>query len=103
MRFFSKIVCICNICFIAAALMRIIEFGRVKAGNPEALIPLPPLEGTIAVLGLVVAVILNYFFLCCCIYWLATKKIRLVPRLVTIFNVLIFPIQIIYFFFSPNS
>lgn len=99
MRFFSRIVLICNCCFIIAVILRYVELVKRAKGNMDSIIPLPPLESTLVTLGLLVAIVINTVFVFLCLYWLATKKINFIPRWVVLFNLLIFPVQVWYHFF----
>jgi hypothetical protein len=102
MRTFSKIVFICNICFIIAAVFRIIEFGLKKNGQVEALIPLPAVEGIIAILGFIVSFFLNIVFVSIVSFQKIKKKEIAIPSFLVIFNIAMLPIQIWYFFFFKS-
>ena len=97
MRFYSRIVFICNICFIIAVIMWWIEKSRRTHGNYDGLIKFQPLEATFVILGYS-AILLNLVFVFLCLYWLATKKIKLIPRWIVLFNLLMFPLQVYYHF-----
>jgi hypothetical protein len=99
MRIFSKIVFICNLCFIAAALLRIVELGMKKG---DAVIPLPALEGSIVVLGFVLAIILNAIFCAIVVFQKVLKSPINYAAFILWFNVILFPIQIGYFFFQKG-
>ncbi len=99
MRLFSKIVFIFNACFVAAAILRLIEMAKRSQGNLDALIPLAPLEGALVILGYS-AIFLNAFFVCVYLYRLAMRKLNLVPRWIVYFNLVMFPVQVWYFFFA---
>lgn len=98
MRIFSKIVALCNICFIIAVILRAVELAKRAKGNHEGAIPFQPLESTIVVLGYG-AIFINIIFLLFSIYWLIRKKIKLIPRWIVIFNLLVLPAQVYFFFF----
>ena len=98
MRFFSRIVLLCNCCFIIAVVLRYIEMVKRTKGNFESAIPLPLLEGTLVILGYG-AIMINVIFVCVSFYLLATKKIKLIPRWIVLFNLIIFPVQVWYHFF----
>ena len=99
MRFFSKIVFICNICFIISVVMRLVEFGMRKNGNVNAVIPLQAVEGTIVILGFIVAVLLNAAFVFVVLFRKSIKKPILVNNFILFFNLLLFPVEIWYSFF----
>ena len=94
MRFFSKIVFICNLCFVLAAVLRLIEMIPREGKGHEAVIPLPVVEGTLAILGLLLAFVLNAIFVLCCMYLGARRRLHIIPRAVLFFNLLIFPVQV---------
>ena len=98
MRFYSRLVFICNVCFIIAVVMWWVEKARRLKGNYDGLIRFQPLEATLVILGYG-AIILNFFFVLLSIYWYATKRIKLIPRWIVLFNLLIFPLQVYYHFF----
>ncbi|MEI2749326.1 MAG: hypothetical protein V9E88_11270 [Ferruginibacter sp.] len=98
MRIFSKIVALCNICFIIAVILRAVELAKRAKGNHDGAIPFQPLESTIVILGYG-AIFINIIFLLFSIYWLIRKKIKLIPRWIVIFNLLVLPAQVYFFFF----
>jgi hypothetical protein len=97
MRFFSKLACICNICFLLSFLLRMIESSRRVDGNYDMVI-YQPLEGTIAILGLLLAVIFNAAFILLCGYWVFAKKIKNIPLWIVLFNILVFPFEVYFLF-----
>jgi len=100
MRIFNKVVFICNVCFIAAVFLRWIEMNNKKDGPFTGnVIPLPALQNMLVLLGYG-AIILNLLFCIICIIRLLTKGNLFLPKWVSIFNLLIFPAQVWYFFFS---
>ncbi len=98
MRTFSKVVFICNICFIVAAVIRLIDIGLKKNGSSEALIPLPFVVATIAVLGTFVSFILNVVFAGVFTVKKLSKKIIEIPAFLIYFNLIMLPVEIWYFF-----
>jgi hypothetical protein len=98
MRTFSKIVFICNCCFVVAVLMRLIELSLRKGGNPEVIIPLHSVVASILVLGLFLSLILDVVFL----FIVALKKVMQKPLLISTFilyfNLIMLPIEIWYNF-----
>ncbi len=99
MRIFSKIVFICNLCFILAVILRWVEMGKRAKGNLDGAIPFQPLESTLVILGYF-AVIFNLIYLIFVLYWWATRKIKLIPAWIVLFNLILLPIQLYFFFFS---
>ena len=97
MRIFSKIVFIFNACFIAAAILRLVELVKRSQGNINAAIPLPFLENTLVLLGYS-AIFINVVFALLSAYWLVNGKFNLLPRWIVLFNLVMFPIQLCYFF-----
>lgn len=97
MRFFSKIVFICNLCFLASIVLRYLEFSGERNGKRDSVIPLPWLENTLVTLGYG-AIILNIAFLLSYIILILIKKHNILPRWLVIFNLGILILQGIYFF-----
>ena len=99
MRIFSKLVLICNLCFVAAVVMRFIEMGRRANGNFDAAIPVQSMESTLVLLGYG-AIFLNIFFFISFLIYFMRSKIQSVSRLVIVINLVLLPVQVWYFFFS---
>lgn len=99
MRTFSKIVLLCNICFVLACILRLVEYYKRKAGNFESAIPLQPLESTLVVLGYG-AIFLSAIFCFQMMYFYLIKKQLSIPSWIVWVNLIMFPVQIWYFFFS---
>ncbi|NOU37208.1 MAG: hypothetical protein HOO89_00730 [Ferruginibacter sp.] len=95
MRIFSKVVFICNCCFILSALLRILELGYKKG---ETVMPLPALEGSIVILGFFVAIIVNAIFFATIILKKVSKKAINISAFYIWFNLILLPIQCWYFF-----
>ena len=98
MRFFSKIIFICNICFIAAVIFRYIEINADKAGKNPNVLGFQPLESTLIILGYG-AVIFNFIFLLSYLIAYLFKKGNLVPKWILLFNLVLFIVQLIYFLY----
>jgi hypothetical protein len=98
MRFFSKIIFICNICFIAAVIFRYIEINADKAGKNPNVLGFQPLESTLIILGYG-AVIFNFIFLLSYLIAYLFKKGKLVPKWILLFNLVLFIVQLIYFLY----
>ncbi len=99
MRFFSKLVFILNVCFILAAILRLVEMAKRSQGNLNAAIPLPAVEGLLVVLGYS-AIFINAIYLIVYLFRRVAGKINLAPRWIVLFNLVMFPIQVWYFIFS---
>src|SRR6187431_644935 len=97
MRFFSKLVFICNICFLLSFVLRMVESSRRLNDNYNTVL-YQPLEGTIAILGLLLAIIFNAVFILFCAYWVVTKKIKTIPLWIVLFNILVFPFEVYFLF-----
>ena len=61
MRFFAKVIFICNCCFILSVILRWVENANKQKGNFDGVIKLQPLESTIVILGYT-AIIFNFIF-----------------------------------------
>ena len=99
MRLFSKIVFIGNICFIISAVLRIVEMNYRKSGNPDNVIPLPALEGSIVVFGFF-AILLNAAFVFIILYRKSIRRPMPLSRFLIWFNLLMLPVQVWYHFIS---
>jgi len=98
MRFFSKIIFICNICFIAAVIFRYIEINADKVGKNPNVLGFQPLESTLIILGYG-AVIFNFIFLLSYLIAYLFKKGMSVPKWILLFNLVLFIVQLIYFLY----
>jgi hypothetical protein len=96
MKFFSKVVFLCNLCFVAFIVLRQLGNGSDVTGNKEAIAPLPALEGTLVVLG-VASVLINFIFIIVCGIFLLVKKQIPVARWLVWVNLLFLLLQFIYF------
>ena len=101
MRFFSKIVFICNCCFIAAVILRFVENANKKKGNFNGNIILQPLKSTIVVLGYG-AIFINLVFNLFVLVLLTQKKLDIKISTWLIWTSFIFFIIQIYYFFFNN-
>jgi len=99
MRTFSKIVLLCNCCFVIACILRLVEHYKRKDGNFDGAIPLQSLESTIVVLGYG-AIFLSAVFTFQMLYFFVIKKVNTLPKWIVATNLAMFPVQIWYFFFS---
>ncbi len=102
MRFFAKIVLICNLCFIASVILHFVEKSYAAKGITDHAIPLPFLEGTIAVLG-ELAMIINIFFCAIAVILILMKKIKQIPLWIVIFNFIVLLAQIYWFFIDKSK
>ena len=97
-RFCSKLIFICNCCFIAAVILRWVENVNKQKGNFSGAIKLQPLESTIVILGYS-AIIFNFIFNLTILVFLVLKKNLPVTGWLIWFNFLILIVQVYYFFF----
>ena len=79
--------------------MRLVEFGMRKNGNVNAVIPLQAIEGTIVILGFIVAILLNAAFVFIVLYRKSNRKSLPVNSFLLWFNLLLFPLELWYSFF----
>lgn len=96
MRFFSKIVFICNLCFVAAAILRLVEISHNVEGNKDSIIPLPPLQNLLVTLGFS-AILLNFIFALLCLAYLLLKRQHNIAKWLVWVNLLFLVFQVIYF------
>lgn len=99
MKFFSKIVFICNLCFLASVILRLVENAKKKNETFDGLVLLKPLESTLVVLGYS-AIIINGLFLAVYFFLWAAKKNKQIPHWIVLCNLVFFLLQVYYFFFS---
>ncbi len=100
MRFFSKIVFICNICFVVSVLMRYLQAFQQKTNHAAGTVVLQPVMASVAVLGLILAVILNSVFAFIILYRKSIRRPAAVPAFVLWFNLIMLPVEIWYQFLS---
>jgi hypothetical protein len=98
MRTFSKIVFICNCCFLVAVIMRFLELWLRKGGNTNAVIPLHSVVASVLVLGLFLSLILDVVFLFVIAIKKAMQKPLLISKLIIYFNLIMLPVEIWYHF-----
>jgi len=98
MRFFAKIIFICNCCFMASVILRYLEINADKAGKNPNVLGFQPLESTLIILGYG-AVLFNFIFLLCSLVVYLFKKELPVANWILLFNLVLFFIQLIYFLY----
>lgn len=97
MRFFSKIVVICNACFIIAVILRVIENLNKKADIVfTGMIKLNPLESDFVVLGYG-AILINVIFNGIILILFITKNKPTIPKWIIVFNFFLLLLQVSYF------
>jgi hypothetical protein len=99
MRFFSKFVFLCNLCFVASVILRVVENTKKKNTDFSGQVLLRPIESTLVVLGYG-AILVNLLFIVLCFYLLIAKRIKQIPRWLVITNLVFFAIEFYYFFIS---
>ena len=100
MRFFSKIVFICNICFIISMIFGMINVAAHGRGGKDIVTQLPWLRESIVLLGLILAIILNSAFVFIILFRKSVRKPVNVSHFIIWFNLLLFPIQVWYQFIA---
>lgn len=90
---FTKVVFICNICFLAAVVLRYMEIDNL----PQWIV------GTVLTLGWFVSVLLNLVFLSITAYLLISGRRLLISPMLGLLNIIISVFQFIYFFISYDS
>jgi len=96
MRFFSKITFIFNCCFVAFVILREVESGRNVKGSHDAVIPLPVVQNSLVVLG-VIAIIVSFIFAVCILVFRLVKKQHNIARWLVWTNLLFLLLQVVYF------
>lgn len=90
---FTKVVFICNLCFILAVVLQFAEVDNL----PQWFV------GTILTLGWFLSILLNLVFLSITCYLLISGKRLLISPVLGLLNIIISIGQFIYFFFSYDS
>ena len=70
-----------------------------KNGNTNAVIPLQAVEGTIVILGFIVAILLNAAFVFIVLFRKSIRRPVPVNKFILWFNILMLPVQIWHSFF----
>lgn len=99
MRFFSRLIFIFNLCFLAFVVLRYFENKKdvnVKGGK-EHIISLPFIEGSLVVLGWG-AIFFNLAFCIAAIPMKLAGKLQSVPAWIFWVNFLFLIFQVLYFF-----
>ena len=96
MRFFSKLVFICNLCFLGVVIFRWIEITNEQHKYLGEALTFQPLVSTLAILGYG-GVILNFIFNIICLLLLVFKKPQPVAKWLIWINLLFLILQVIYF------
>jgi len=99
MKFFSRVVFICNCCFIISVVLRLYENAHKKNGNFNGAIQIQPLESTLVVLGYG-AIFINFIFNIFLFVLFVTKIKPDVAKWLTWTNFLLLILQVYYFLFS---
>jgi hypothetical protein len=99
MRIFSKIVFVCNVCFIISAIMRLVEISADKVHHAsDAVAPVNPILASVLVLGLYLSFFLNALFLIIFLIKKLAKSPMGIETFILYVNLLMLPIEIWYNF-----
>ncbi len=96
MRFFSKFVFICNVCFLVSACM---VFFKLYINDTKFPQPLNFVKGTVVILA-EFGWILNFIFVLLVLVFLLLRKKLNIPHWLLVFNGAVLLLQIWYFFIS---
>ena len=99
MRFYSRFVFICNVCFILAAILRLVEISRKIKGNFSGAIGFQPIESTLVILGYSAVFFNALYVLLIFISFIQRKNYKL-PRWLLWFNCMMFPVEVYYLLFT---
>jgi hypothetical protein len=99
MKFFAKLVFICNCCFILAVILRLVENAHKKVGNFNGSIKIQPLESILVILGYG-AVYINFIFNIFLLVLILSNRKKTSPHWLNWVNFLFLILQVYYFFFS---
>ena len=95
MRILSKIVFLCNICFLISIVLRFVELRKISAGDHSHVIPLPYVQSIIVLMGYS-AVYINFIFIILLAIRTVLRK-PVYPRWLNITNVFFFIFQLYYY------
>jgi len=98
MKLFSKFVFICNLCFLATAILRYIELGNDHLSKNIDAISFQPLKSSLIVLGYS-ALLFNLIFFLLFILMKTIKKSTKVSTWLIIVNAVMLFVELVYFFF----
>jgi len=96
MRFFSKFVFICNLCFIVTIVMQLIEAGNKGKGTVDAAVPLGFLKGPLVILGFI-SILVSALFCFFVLVSLVAKSQTKLPRWLVVFNFIALLAEIYWF------
>jgi hypothetical protein len=99
MRFFARLVCICNGCFILAVILRFVENAHKNNGHFDGAIRINSLESTLVVLGYG-AIIINFIYNLLMACFVLVKYKLPAPVWINWINFLFLLLQVYYFFYS---
>ncbi|MEI7735443.1 MAG: hypothetical protein WCI49_08245 [Ferruginibacter sp.] len=97
MRFFSKVIFVCNICFILSIILGYVERHSVAKGGRDQVITLPFVEGALVVLGQL-AIVFNLLYCLTLLILFLFRKTQQIKGWIVIANVVFFIVQVFYFF-----
>jgi len=100
MRFFSKFIFICNLCFGVMVISSL--FKSAATEKVGSLAPLSFLHGTAVILGLL-SILFNAFFCFITLMLIKTQKMRQVPVWIIIANFIFLVAEIYWFFISKSK
>ncbi len=102
MKIFSKFVFICNLCFIVSVVMHFVQLSYTAKGKTDTAFPLPFVEGTMAVLGLL-SILVNVVFCFIVLVLLFAKKQKKIPRWIVVFNFILLLAEIYWYFLDKSK
>jgi hypothetical protein len=98
MKLFSKFVFICNICFLATAILRYVEIGNDHLSKNIDAISFQPLKSSLIVLGYSALLFNLIFFLMFILLKTIGKTTKVSKWLIVVNSVMLF-VELVYFLF----
>ena len=98
MKLFSKFVFICNLCFLATAILRYVELGNDHLSKNIDAISFQPLKSSLIVLGYSALLFNLIFFLMFILLKTIGKTTKVSTWLIVVNSVMLF-VEMVYFFF----
>jgi heme/copper-type cytochrome/quinol oxidase subunit 2 len=102
MRTLAKFTIICNVCFVIAAIMRIIEVQDKTHAVQDTVQQLPMWLSSIVLLGMILAIFTNVLLLFLVFVFKLTKNKSNLPKVYVVISAGMLAAQIVYFFVTAR-
>lgn len=96
--FFSRFTFICNLCFLLFVIFSVLQAAKPATGPTGTIVVVPFFKDLVIILGFS-AIIINLLMCLAYLVFFAFRKIIVLPRWLTIVNIIFLIPQFYYFFF----